>query len=700
MKALFKTVSVTLVISVAMLFFSSSGSNKVEAAGAGAVISAAAAVSVIGSMIIGIATYLGDKLPVVNVKDFVNSPDFESSISVSEDGTAIFNPPSPFPSKINETVFNATAREAVKEYNSQLRVYVCGTGGSPEGGGKNRIPGSVFNAAVSAAILGALASEALADPDNPTGSTAGITLGISTVNGKPQKVTTTYMESTVDVFDYLDLNYKIVNDISDIMIETSTSRYSGYFKPFIITKDNKMYSMDSYIYFSYKIGVSSYVYLSIYNYTESYSISIRGDIDSYRAFKFYVKDGILSCAFYLSTVDSSKQLSRRQFIVSSPKLESYPVLFSDKLIYDKISSTNFQNDLLTKEIKFNCNLDDTFVEGNDILSLDVASVGYFIGNPDGATLSTAAKMLTGTENPVQGGTNTTYSDLSDIEKAIYALSKQQGITYEEMLEQSNLVIENGQIYLEGLDGVTHSIESLLSEFDKLLEQGDITNENIAASTEQLKAILEYLKGLNIEGLGEYIQQLETTLDGLKQGDEDREAILGDVLGQLQGLNDYINSLDIESIGANIKSITDSLSDFITAFKDTLFDGMTAPKVSFDYTPGDIIEHYTEQFPLYEQCKKLINNLFNYDDVLEPPNFSFYWDSDGDGVKEVYNPFDFSILETKLTNENMVDKSIFAVEIKVIDLIRYILAVIIYGFFVMRLIRRLPTLYGSGPFASM
>ena len=190
------------------------------------------------------------------------------------------------------------------------------------------------------------------------------------------------------------------------------------------------------------------------------------------------------------------------------------------------------------------------------------------------------------------------------------------------------------------------------------------------------------------------------MDGLKQGDEDREAILGDVLGQLQGLNDYINSLDIESIGANIKSITDSLSDFITAFKDTLFDGMTAPKVSFDYTPGDIIEHYTEQFPLYEQCKKLINNLFNYDDVLEPPNFSFYWDSNGDGVKEVYNPFDFSILETKLTNENMVDKSIFAVEIKVIDLIRYILAVIIYGFFVMRLIRRLPTLYGSGPFASM
>ena len=318
--------------------------------------------------------------------------------------------------------------------------------------------------------------------------------------------------------------------------------------------------MDSYIYFSYKIGVSSYVYLSIYNYTESYSISIRGDIDSYRAFKFYVKDGILSCAFYLSTVDSSKQLSRRQFIVSSPKLESYPVLFSDKLIYDKISSTNFQNDLLTKEIKFNCNLDDTFVEGNDILSLDVASVGYFIGNPDGATLSTAAKMLTGTENPVQGGTKTTYSDLSDIEKAIYALAKQNGKTYEEMLEQSNLVVENGQIYLEGLDGMTHTIESLLAEFDKLLEQGDITNENIAASTEQLKAILEYLKGLNIEGLGEYIQQLETTLDGLKQGDEDREAVLQEISVQLTELKENLDTLGFAEVSADIKNISQILSD--------------------------------------------------------------------------------------------------------------------------------------------
>ena len=468
---------------------------------------------------------------------------------------------------------------------------------------------------------------------------------------------------------------------------------------------NKLYTFENEIQFSYKIGSYSSAYLQFYGVRDRFAVSTNGENDTYRAFRFYIKDGILCVAFYLSQVDTSNRLTRKQFIVSNPSLSNYPVLFSDKLSYKTIGSTNFEN--YASNFNLYCVPDKTSIEANEIMSLDIACVGCFKGNPqaptpdiNSSTLRTASNMLAGTESIVQGGTNTTYSELSDIEKAIYALAKQQGITYEEMLEQSNLVVENGQIYLEGLDGVTHSIESLLSEFDKLLEQGDITNENIAASTEQLKAILEYLKGLNIEGLGSYIQQLETTLDGLKQGDEDREAILGNVLGQLQGLNDYLSSLDIESIGANIKSITDSISKFITAFKDTLFDGMTAPKGSFDYTPGDIIEHYTEQFPLYEQCKKLINNLFNYDDVLEPPDFSFYWDSNGDGVKELYNPFNLSFLETKLTNENMVDKSIFAVEIKIIDLIRYIIAIVIYGFFVMRLIKRLPTLYGSGPFASM
>ena len=572
MKALFKTVSVTLVISVAMLFFSSSGSNKVEAAGAGAVISAAAAVSVIGSMIIGIATYLGDKLPVVNVKDFVNSPDFESSISVSDDGTAVFNPPSPFPSKINETVFNATAREAVKEYNSQLRVYVCGPGGSPEGGGKNRIPGSVFNAAVSAAILGALASEALADPDNPTGSTAGITLGVSTVNGKPQKVTTTYMESTVDVFDYLGLEYITFNSITDINLYIDTKgnvdsniTETGHYLPFII-KGDTLYVLGnnncSYIKYSVSKIYGSRFY--IYDYGEF------GDSYNYMSFRFAkVGEKLCFATFGCSRYDNYNpiRVNRSQKIYGSPAPSSYPILFNTPSYYNVGEiDTSFDNFDLNTPITF-VNPSDTtdIISEADILNSSFDICGYFKSATSSpftfsGSIGTAAKMLSGTENAVQGGTKTTYSDLSDIEKAIYALAKQSGKTYDEMLEQSNLVVENGQIYLEGLDGMTHTIESLLAEFDKLLEQGDITNENIAASTEQLKAILEYLKGLNIEGLGEYIQQLETTLDGLKQGDEDREAVLQEISVQLTELKENLDTLGFAEVSADIKNISQILSD--------------------------------------------------------------------------------------------------------------------------------------------
>ena len=104
------------------------------------------------------------------------------------------------------------------------------------------------------------------------------------------------------------------------------------------------------------------------------------------------------------------------------------------------------------------------------------------------------------------------------------------------------------------------------------------------------------------------------------------------------------------------------------------------------------------FPLYEQCKQLLDNLFNYNDVVEAPSFRFYWDSNGDGINETYNALDLSFLDTYLTNKNMEEKGWWSVSIKVIDVIRYIIAAVVYGLFVMRLIKRLPYFYGGGPWA--
>ncbi len=107
-----------------------------------------------------------------------------------------------------------------------------------------------------------------------------------------------------------------------------------------------------------------------------------------------------------------------------------------------------------------------------------------------------------------------------------------------------------------------------------------------------------------------------------------------------------------------------------------------------------------KFRIYDQIKNLLENLFNYDDVNTPPSFKFYYDSNNDGTSETYDVLDLSVLETTLTNDHMEDKSWWGTDIKVIDVIRYVIAAILYGLFIMRLIKRLPTFYGSGPWGTV
>lgn len=572
MKTLLKTVSITLIASVTVLFFSSY--RKVEAAAAGAAVAAGTAIAAIGSLIVSAAAYFADTFPNVDVAGIISHTEFKESISVSEDGTATYTRPSSPYVQVNEkawAAFNALAEESTKEYNSSLSQYVNSSGDDPDKNGK--IPSSSFNAALNGVIAG-LISEFGGNSGAGSGAASGITSGISVINGKPQKVTTTYAESTVEIFDYLQLYYNICNSVFDILIDIDLSNNvnavmskSGKYLPFII-QDDKLYVMASYSkndtsYLQYTKSTSAGSGLHLYDGLGSVYLG-----KSYMAFRIANLNGQLCYAFFgCSRYENPNQSIRVQRIYGKPKPTTYPILFNTPSYFNfGTVNSSFDNYEATYPVTFINASDVTdILSDDDIINKNYTSCGYFKGTSSSnfslsGTIGTAGKMMSGTENAVQGGTNTTYSELSDIEKAIYALAKQQGITYEEMLEQSNLVVENGQIYLEGLDGVTHSIESLLSEFDKLLEQGDITNENIAASTEQLKAILEYLKGLNIEGLGSYIQQLETTLDGLKQGDKDREAILGDISGQLTDLKDYLDSLGLAGIGADIKNISQILSD--------------------------------------------------------------------------------------------------------------------------------------------
>lgn len=102
--------------------------------------------------------------------------------------------------------------------------------------------------------------------------------------------------------------------------------------------------------------------------------------------------------------------------------------------------------------------------------------------------------------------------------------------------------------------------------------------------------------------------------------------------------------------------------------------------------------------MFEQCKRLLLNLFNYDDAVSPPCFDFYFDSNNDGNSEVYKLIDFSMLDYELTNKNMVDKSIWPVPIKIITVIRLILCAVLYSRFINRLLRRLPNFYSNTVFS--
>lgn len=717
MKTFIKAVAITLCLSVTMLFFSSS--KKVEAVATGTATAAAAAVVAIGTLIVGVITYIASEMSVPAVKSYVNSSDFKDSISVDDDGTATYTASGSLPSSINAEVFNAAARKATSQYNSNLKMYICDSGRPDYGPPK--IPSNSLDAAITGTLLGLIADAS--DDSNPfyklkdyeeTGDTS-----ISTVDGKPQKVTTSEAPTKVEIFDYMNLEYTTYSSLFDFQIRhvfddpSSNVQYGKYYAPYII-KNNNLYVMTngketaksatsltiaisrSNTYYNFVIHGCSF---GIGNYgtgpmsTPHSGISTRlANVDNSLCWAFYSFDG------------KTTNPSQLQAIFGYPSAPvSYPVLFSDppSFEYSGVPLRTFNNYVSTDPFVFVNPANETDVlSESDILQSNFDTCGYFISDSSTAfnfsnSIGTAAKMMSGTEgNAVSGGTKTTYSDLSDLEKALYALAEQQGITYEQMLEQSNIVIENGEMYIEGLDGVQHSIDSLLSEFEKLLEQGSISNEQGAATVEQLTALLTYIKSLNIEGVNEYISKIESTLDSLNQRDENQAVLLGDLVITLQEMKEYLNSLGINSISEDVKSISSAISE--AQAKDALLE--EEYKKYTDYISSAI--PFPSDFKLYNQCKYFIDTVFNYDDVLQPPNFSFYWDSDGDGEKELYNPFDLSFLEMKLTNENLVDKSWFSVEIKVIDVIRYVIAIVIYGLFVMRLIKRLPTFYGSGPWSQL
>lgn len=530
-----------------------------------------------------------------------------------------------------------------------------------------------------------------------------IQIGLDIISGKPQNVVTVQQDKYISVFDTLGLSYTAYSSLADVKFRhnvigtdynpDSPTYYKAKSKtlnPYFITSDNKLYVMYRCVSFGFSNYSNQNEFYPIFYYSKPYASIPQGSNGRF-GFNFFEINGHLYFCYFKASPSGNK-ISYNQYTFGNPALENSSLLFSDYSIGLESSlplSPSFINEGLSSSdgLAFRSakTSENIWIRNDEILSADIICAGYFISDTNlynSSTLDSAAQMLLATDNPVIGGSSTTNSELSDLQKAIYILAQQQGTTYDEMLSKMDMIIDSsGAMSIVGLDGLEYSVSDLSNKFDEII---GVTAE----INQELSKTLEYLKSLNLDELNGYIQSLEGTLNDLNERDKDKSAVLGDCLGSLNDLRDILNESDLSGVSSHVASIDNaiSLAQEREAAESEFAEEMLA--LGLRYGKGT--------YKLYDQCKFLLDNLFNYNDRNSPPNFQFYYDSNGDGESEIYNVLDLSFLENTLTNENMVDKSWWSTPIKIIDLIRYIIAAVCYGLFVMRLIKRLPTFYGNGP----
>lgn len=580
MKKCIKTVCIALCISITMNLFSSY--KKVEAV---ATTTAASAIVVyaVGAIIAALTTYF-----IVDNADeicnFVNSASFSDTLVIDDDGTCAINPTATIPEGINPVTFNALEKEAVKATNSH--IHFSNSGGEHGGGGKNRMPSGDFQNGLSAAVTGlaaALVNEAIEGIqtknayENVYGESGFMNRDIQVIDGKPQHVTSSYTPEVINVFERLGLKYTILNSVTDTHLYYRQGAESNYqmgtcYQSFIM-KDGKIYVLGSqngegYFYSFYDSNYGSWA-ITLVGSTPFQIRAIQPYLPKNQTFEIKLTqlDSRLCVAYYSSYVSSNNQGYEYQNICGKPQPSTTPILFEKPdYSYSGNMQSYFNNYATDKPLLYTNILDRSDVlSDTDVLSFNYDVCGYVQGNDytafsSSGNLGSAALIMGEYDSPVSGGHSKTNSELTDLEKAIYTLAQQQGIGYEQMLEQSKIIMDNGQLYIEGLDGISYSISSLVSEFDRLVEQGKITADQATATTEQLKAVLEYLKSLNIEGIEAYIQQIEAALDALQQGDINREALLGDISGILSDMKNYLDTADLEGLATSVSNVEASLND--------------------------------------------------------------------------------------------------------------------------------------------
>lgn len=290
-----------------------------------------------------------------------------------------------------------------------------------------------------------------------------------------------------------------------------------------------------------------------------------------------------------------------------------------------------------------------------------------------------------------------FDSKSDLEKAAEMLAQQLGVDINRILDEFSLVYdENGKRYFESVTGVRTAVDELVKAYNETISGN-------AAIIDSLQKLLEQIKAQDISVLESYVANIEDVLNGLNARDEDREALLSDLGTTLGEIKDKLGNLTVE-VPQDLTDSIAAIKEQVTAEnerekeKEKLGDDLRNKYIDIIRPIVDTGFTMTKSFNLYDQCKYLLNTLFNRDDTLSPPVFAFYYDSNKDGIEESYTILDLNFMEQELdlSNARFTGSTAFRGGFRLIEIVRYIIAAVLYSLFIGRLLKRLSTFYGTVP----
>lgn len=243
------------------------------------------------------------------------------------------------------------------------------------------------------------------------------------------------------------------------------------------------------------------------------------------------------------------------------------------------------------------------------------------------------------------------------------------------------IVLNSQGEIVSADGISIGT---LAQLIETMSSEQIRFEDIESYLQYISACLA--KSNVAEG---QINNILNNIRSYEQLNNDALNEINEALGGLAGLNTMPGDL------ANIKSNVQTIADSLTEAKEAEYEQMNRDFNMY------VVEHHglseansiVQNLTIVQQLQVLFDILCDPDTYTpqgqaSAPSFRFYWDSNKDGTREVYNALDLSFLEQRLTNSNLEDKTRFSNAPTIRELIQGLIIMVCYILFAIKVIKNL------------